>query len=431
MSKTFDAPTGGVYRYYILFTLMFAFMFNITDRLAMSIVIEDIKGEFLLSDTQIGLLAGFAFTIFYVLLGVPAGRLADRTNRKNMAAIAVSLWSLMAALCGLAVGFWTLFLARLGVGVGEAGGGPPSVSILSDYFEPHELSKAMGIFAIGAVLGPTLGFIAGGYLADAYGWRWMFIILGLPGVLLGVIMYLTIREPRRGRFVKNDGPDAKAVTQEPFWTTMSSLGKNRIFVRVVSANAVTIITGYAFSIWLAPILIRNFGISKSDVGLYLGIAWLAGGIPGMYFGGIIADRLALKNEKWRSWVCAITIALALPFLCACLFMDSAMWMLILYAIGYGLMVAAQGPSISMIQSAVAPTERATASSFASLSATFLGYAIGPAIAGFISDMLKPAYGELSLNYAVFTIVAISLTLGSLGYIWASKAFAYRPAVAAA
>jgi MFS family permease len=424
--KTSDAPKdelgGNVYRFYVLFTLMFAFMFNITDRLAMSIVIEDIKTEFLLSDTQIGLLAGFAFTIFYVLLGIPAGRLADRTNRKKMVAVAVSLWSLMAALCGLAVGFWTLFLARLGVGVGEAGGGPPSVSILSDYFAPQELSKVMGIFALGAVFGPTLGFIAGGYLAEAYGWRWMFIILGLPGVLLGVIIYLTVKEPKRGRYVANEKEAVEPARQEPFWTTMLSLGKNKIFVRVVIANALTIITGYTFSIWLAPILIRNFAIAQSDVGLYLGLAWLAGGIPGMVLGGMISDRLARRNSKWRSWVCAITVALALPMLCACLFMEDIFWMLALYTIGYGLMVAAQGPSISMIQVSVTPTERATASSFSSLLATFLGYAIAPAIVGIASDILKPGYQELSLNYAVFFVVAVSLILGSLGYIWASKAF---------
>ncbi|MEL6875608.1 MAG: MFS transporter, partial [Pseudomonadota bacterium] len=316
-----------------------------------------------------------------------------------------------------------LFLARLGVGVGEAGGGPPSVSMLSDYFKPHELSRAMGIFSMGAVLGPTVGFVAGGYLAEFYGWRWMFIILGLPGVLLGLIVYLTVKEPQRGRFVAKADKVATPQKQQPFLATMAKMWKNKIFVRVVTSNALTIVTGYAFSIWLAPILMRNFGISKLEVGLYLGAAWLAGGIPGMYFGGVISDRLAQRNAKWRAWVCALTVAMALPFLFACLLMNDAFTMLALYAIGYGLMVAAQGPSISMIQSAVAPTERATASAFASLSATFLGYAVGPALAGLISDLLRPEYGDLSLNYSVLAIITISLVGGSLGYVWASRAFA--------
>ena len=418
MSASNGAATGGVYRYYVLFTLMLGLTFNITDRLAMSIVIEDVKAEFLLNDTQIGLLAGFAFTIFYVLLGVPAGRLADRTNRKTMAAAAVSLWSLMAALCGLAVGFWTLFLARLGVGVGEAGGGPPSVSILSDYFEPHELSKAMGIFMLGAVFGPMVGFAVGGMLAEAYGWRWMFILLGLPGVLLGIIMYFTIREPERGRFVEQKNN----ASQEPFFATMASLWKNKIFVRVVTANALTIITGYAFSIWLAPILIRTFEIPVAQVGIYLGIVWVAGGVPGMVLGGMISDRMATLDPRWRAWVCMITVGLSLPFMAACLLVDEVFWTLTLYAIGYGLMVAAQGPSLSMIQSAVQPTERATASAFSSLSATFLGYAIGPVIVGLISDLLAPAYGPLSLNYSVLAMITFSLVFGSIGYMWVGRAF---------
>lgn len=429
MSKFSGAVTGGIYRYYVLILLMLTFMFNIADRLVMSILIEDIKAEFTLSDTQIGLLAGTAFTVFYLLLGVPAGRLADRTNRKNMVAIALSLWSLMSALCGAAVGFWTLFLARLGVGVGEAGGGPPSVSIITDYFAPHELSRAMGIFAVGAVLGPVLGYAAGGLVAEAYGWRWTFVILGVPGVLLGLILYLTVHEPKRGRYfardAKSEAPnelaDELADAQQPFMVTMRSLWRNSVFFRVVLANSFTNIPSFAFAIWLAPTLMRNFDVTAGEVGVYLGAVLFVGGVPGMILGGYLADYLAKKNPRWRPWYCAFAVLLVLPFWSLCLLSDSLEMTLALYICGYVLLVSTQGAAISMVQSSVMPTERGTASSISSLSINLLGYGIGPALIGLMSDNWAAAYGTMSLSYAVIVTVVVSLTLAALLFWWTGKA----------
>ncbi|WP_417592243.1 spinster family MFS transporter [Parasphingorhabdus sp.] len=426
MSKLPEQTSGGVYRYYVLIMLMLTFMFNITDRLVMSILIEDIKAEFLLSDTQIGLLAGTAFTVFYLILGVPAGRLADRTNRKTMVALSLSLWSLMSALCGAALGFWTLLLARLGVGVGEAGGSPPSVSIITDYFAPHELSRAMGIYAAGAVLGPVLGYAAGGLLAEAYGWRWTFVILGLPGILLGIILYLTVREPRRGRYFKQKARKSGTEKQEPFMTTMRSLWTNNIFVRVVLANSFTNIPSFAFAIWLAPTLIRNFDVSKGEVGLYLGAVLFAGGVPGMILGGYLADYLARKSPKWRPWYCALAVMLTLPFWAFCLLSTSLEMTLALYICGYILLVSTQGAAISMVQAAVLPTERGTASSISSLSINLLGYGIGPALIGLMSDNWADSYGSMSLSYAVIATVVVSLSMATLLFWWTAKAVDAEP-----
>lgn len=429
MNKNSSPATGGVYRYYVLIMLMLTFMFNITDRLVMSILIEDIKAEFVLSDTQIGLLAGTAFTVFYLILGVPAGRLADRTNRKTMVAVSLSLWSLMSALCGAALGFWTLLLARLGVGVGEAGGGPPSVSIITDYFAPHELSRAMGIYAAGAVLGPVLGYAAGGLLAEAYGWRWTFVILGLPGILLGIILYLTVREPQRGRYFKQKARKSGADKQEPFMTTMRSLWTNNIFVRVVLANSFTNIPSFAFAIWLAPTLIRNFDVSKGEVGVYLGAVLFAGGVPGMILGGYLADYLAKKNPRWRPWYCALAVLLTLPFWTFCLLSTSLEMTLALYICGYILLVSTQGAAISMVQAAVLPTERGTASSISSLSINLLGYGIGPALIGLMSDNWADSYGSMSLSYAVIATVVVSLSMATILFWWAAKAVNAEPAPA--
>jgi len=422
--KTSTAPaSGGIYRYYVLIMLMLTFMFNIADRLVMSILIEDIKAEFVLSDTQIGLLAGTAFTVFYLVLGVPAGRLADRTNRKTMVAVSLSLWSLMSALCGAAIGFWTLLLARLGVGVGEAGGGPPSVSIITDYFAPHELSRAMGIFAVGAVLGPVLGYAAGGLIAEAYGWRWTFVILGLPGILLGILLYFTVLEPARGRFFEGKGQKAAADGQQPFMSTMRSLWTNNVFVRVVLANSFTNIPSFAFAIWLAPTLIRNFDVTQGEVGVYLGAVLFAGGVPGMILGGYLADFLAGKNPRWRPYYCAVAVMLVLPFWTFCLLSDSLEMTLALYICGYVLLVSTQGAAISMVQSAVMPTERGTASSISSLSINLLGYGIGPALIGLMSDNWAEAHGSMSLNYAVIATVVVSLSMATVLFWWTGKAVA--------
>ena len=430
MNNSSSPASGGIYRYYVLIMLMLTFMFNITDRLVMSILIEDIKAEFVLSDTQIGLLAGTAFTIFYLLLGIPAGRLADRTNRRTMIAVAVSLWSVMAALCGAATGFWTLFLARLGVGVGEAGGAPPSVSIITDYFAPHELSRAMGIFAAGAVLGPVLGYSAGGYLAAEYGWRWAFILLGLPGVILGIIIYLTIREPVRGRYFQGDPKASGTEKQEPFRTAMLSLWRNSIVARVISANAFANIPSFAFAIWLAPILIRKFEITQGEAGLYLGAVLFIGGVPGMIFGGFLADYLAKRTPKWRPWYCALALALTLPFWASCLLAETLQWTLGLYVVGYILLVSTQGAAYSMIQAAVKPTERGTASAVGSLLANLLGYAIGPALIGVMSDGWADEYGAMSLSYAVMVTAVVSLIVSVCLFWWTSKAMTYQPSALA-
>ena len=423
MKRKSGAVAGGVYRYYVLIMLMLTFMFNIADRLVMSILIEDIKAEFVLSDTQIGLLAGTAFTVFYLVLGVPAGRLADRTNRKTIVAVSLSLWSLMSALCGAAIGFWTLLLARLGVGVGEAGGGPPSVSIITDYFAPHELSRAMGIFAVGAVLGPVLGYAAGGLIAEAYGWRWTFVILGLPGILLGILLYFTVLEPARGRYFEGKTGKADASKQQPFMSTMRSLWTNNVFVRVVLANSFTNIPSFAFAIWLAPTLIRNFDVTQGEVGVYLGAVLFAGGVPGMILGGYLADFLARKNPRWRPWYCAVAVMLVLPFWTFCLLSDSLEMTLALYICGYVLLVSTQGAAISMVQSAVMPAERGTASSISSLSINLLGYGIGPALIGLMSDNWAAAHGSMSLNYAVIATVLVSLSMATFLFWWTGKAVA--------
>jgi MFS family permease len=199
-AHTTDRSKPGAYRWYVLGLLTLTSAFSVADRLVFGILVQDIKAEFDLSDFELGLLGGLAFSLIYVIAGFPAARLADRSTRKNIVATAIAFWSLMTAACGMATGFWTLFAARTGVGVGEGCSGPSSQSLVADYFTRGELAKAMGFLTIGASMGTAGGLIIGGQLAEIFDWRWAFILMGLPGLLLGGIIYLTVREPLRGRY---------------------------------------------------------------------------------------------------------------------------------------------------------------------------------------------------------------------------------------
>ncbi|MFM7348105.1 MAG: MFS transporter, partial [Erythrobacter sp.] len=215
---TTDDDKPGAYRWYVLALFTATSAFSVADRLVFGILVQDIKAEFGLSDLQLGLLGGLAFSLIYVLAGFPAARLADRSTRKTIVAAAIAFWSLLTAACGLATGFWTLFLARTGVGVGEGCSGPSSQSVIADYFPRSELAKAMGYLTIGASMGTAGGLIIGGQLAEIFDWRWAFILMGLPGLVLGGVIYFTVREPVRGRYA----PAGTDMTQLPLGQTIRS-----------------------------------------------------------------------------------------------------------------------------------------------------------------------------------------------------------------
>ena len=384
------------YRYYVLALLTVAAIFSIADRLVLSILLEDIKAEFALTDTELGLLTGLAFALFYVLAGFPIARLADRSNRKNIVAAALAFYSLMTALCGAATGFWTLFLARMGVGVGVGGAGPPAVSLLPDYFKKSELARAMSIHTWGAVLGTGCGLIAGGMLAAAFGWRMAFVLLGLPGLALGLLIFFTMKEPPRGRYT----PKALDTKQVRFGETIGSFLKNKVLMYTCMAWALVTTIGYAMAIWLAPIMLRNFEMDTANVGLVLGLTFIIGGIPGPILGGMLVDWLSKTDVRWRAWIPAIGTIGCLPLYYLCLTAGTLEAFLGFFVFGYLLFLFQNGPSIAIIQMTTSTGERATAFAFALLFNNMCGQALGPFVIGVTSDALAPEYGPQSLNIAV-------------------------------
>lgn len=406
------------YRYYVLIILTVVSMINIMDRLIMSILLEDIKAEFTMTDTQLGVLAGLAFALFYALMSIPIARWADVSNRKNILAAALIIWSGMTALCGTATGFVSLFLARLGVGIGEAGGSPPSYSIIADYFKPSERARAMGVYITGAVLGTGGGLIVGGLLGEWLGWRMTFFVLGVPGILLGILLYFTVKEPPRGRY---DAGDDAAKQATDLKRTLKSLAGNKVYVRVSVSFAMLTMVGYAMALWLAPILLRNFDVSLGEVGLYLGTTYIVGGIPGPLIGGYLTDYMVKLDARWRAWIPAIFILSSVGTFWFCLSADTLWEFLGFFALTYALFMIPQGASLSMLQSSVGSGERALGTSFALLINSMVGLAIGPLLIGLLSDTLAPTYGAKSLNYALMTVCGTAAVIAALCYFWTSRA----------
>ena len=416
-APTTDRAEGVNYRWYVLAALTFVSMFSIADRLVLSILIEDIKRDFALSDSQLGLLTGVAFSLFYVLFGFPFARLADRSTRKTIIAGALAAWSVMTMLCGAATGFWSLFVMRMGVGVGEGASGPAGQSLLADYFRREQLARAMGFLTLGATVGTVTGLIAGGLLADQFGWRMAFVLLGLPGILHALLVFSTVREPPRGRY---DLGGAEEARQRPLGETIARLLGNKVYIGVVAGFAVQIMIGYAMAIWMAPIMLRNFGVSTGTVGLFLGLAFLVGGIPGPIAGGFLTDWLVRRDERWRAWlpgllgtICLVPLALSL--------LAANFWIFLgLFAISYALFVATQAPILSLLQLSLDASERAFGVALALFFNNLIGQALSAAAIGAMSDAFKPQLGAGSLNLAVFIVCAgagvVALTL----FAWTAR-----------
>lgn len=408
-----EANKPGAYRWYVLGLLTLTSAFSVADRLVFGILVEDIKAEFQLSDFQLGLLGGAAFSLVYLIAGFPAARLADRSVRKNIVAGAISFWSLMTAACGLATGFWTLFAARTGVGVGEGCSGPSSQSIVADFFARNELAKAMGFLTIGATMGTAGGLIIGGQLAEMFNWRWAFVLMGLPGVLIGAVIYFTVREPPRGRYA----PPGTDMAQLPLGQTIRSLVTNRVFMGLALGWAVQIMIGYALAFWMAAVMLRQFPISTGDVGLYLGFTFFLGGIPGPILGGYLTHWLTLRDERWRAWLpgvvslgCVVPLGLSLTSSGFGAFLG---W----FGLAYGIYVASQAGIMSGIQAAVEPASRGFAVAIALFFNNLVGQAFGLAVIGAVSDVLAPAQGDNSLAVAVFGVCLVSGLASLAIFVW--------------
>ncbi len=392
------------YRRYALFVLVMVYTSSHVDRQIMGILIQPIKEEFLVSDTALGFLSGFAFALFYATLGLPVAVWADRGNRRNIIALAITLWSGMTALCGFAGSFIQLALCRIGVGVGEAGSSPPSHAMIADLYPPEQRSGALGIYALGVYIGVMLGFLIGGFVAQEFGWRWAFLIVGLPGLLIALIVRFTLIEPPRGHSENRAPPMEKGSIKKGF----AHLMKSPASFHLTFGCTLTAFVGYGSVIWVPAFLIRSHGINVAEAGLILApMVGILGGI-GAFFGGKLADYLAQKDLRWNAWVVSCAKLAAIPGIFVFYLADDLTTALWAYAPVSILGAFYLGPTFAMIQSSAPLHMRAMAAAILLFILNIIGLGAGPQLVGIISDLLNPSVGTDSLRYALLSVSMMTL-----------------------
>lgn len=406
------AARPSLRRYYVLGLLTAVYALNFLDRTIFNVLIEPIKKEFALSDTMMGLLAGFGFVLFYSLLGIPIARVADRLNRRNIVALAFAFWSAMTALCGMATSVTALAFARIGVGIGESAGTPASQSIVADLFSKNERPRALGIYAVGTYLGVFLGYFIGGYVNQHYGWRMAFFSAGLPGIALAAVLWLTISEPKRGAM-------AETFTPEPLGPTLRFLGSQQTFVIVLIGFCLTTYTNYATAAWIPPFLARVHHLTSAEIGTYAGTFKGLAGMAGTLVGGLVVARISKRDDRWKLWAPAITSGMAGPVFALCLLTPDFATMVAALALASFMVGFHLGPIFAIAQTVARPSMRALASALVLLTATCFGQGVGPLAVGMINDALKNDYGVNAVRYSLLS-AAITTTLGALLFVWAAR-----------
>ena len=383
------------YRTYVLSALGIAALFNFFDRSIFSVLAVSIKSDLNLSDTQIGLLGGFGFALFYAIVGIPLARIADRHNRITLVSVCLAVWSLATAACGMASGFISLLLARIGVGAGEAGCFPPSYSVLSDYYPPARRAFAIGVFHFWGNIGFLLGLVGAGIVSDLFGWRAAFIIFGLPGILFAVILKLTVREPVRGALDK-----ARAPVELGLGETVKALAARRAYIHLFVAYSLSAFAFYAILLWLPQFFARTFSMTQSELGIYYGFAFGGGMIVGVGLGAVIAPRFIAADRRWEMLFPAVAAFLSLPLALGVLVVPSQSAALILTFLFCACASSGLGPGFAAVQSLSEPGIRATASALILFSAALVGQGLGPTLVGVLSDALRAPLGEHSLPFSI-------------------------------
>lgn len=431
-----NAGTAGGAR--VLAILLVAYIFNFIDRQIIGILAVPIKKELALTDTQLSLMGGIAFALFYSGLAIPIAWLADRKSRVNIIAFSVALWSLFTAACGFAQNFWHLFLARMGVGIGEAGGVAPSYALVSDYFPKEKRGRALAFFSLGIPIGSALGVFFGGWIASHLDWRSAFLIVGLAGLPAALLVRLGIREPVRGGFDSADG--AASEPAPPFRIVAGRLARTPSFWLLSFGAASGSILGYGLIFWLPSFFSRSFDFAGMDpimsalpgwftggadpklvrVSIFYGTIVLVGGAAGTWLGGWLADRKGGGRPASYALIPAICFLIAAPAFALGLFAPSLILGWLLFALGQMLALAWLGPVIAAVQHIVPPNMRATASASFLFINNLIGIGFGIFFLGFMSDRMNAAYGDDALRYSILYGLGFYLLSAALYFLAAAR-----------
>jgi MFS family permease len=377
------------YRYYVAWLLCGVYTLSIMDRQLVAILVEPIRKEFVLQDWHMGLLSGFAFAIFYTVLGVPLARLADRNNRVTIIGVSLLVWSAFTGLTGLARTFVHLLIARVGVAVGEAGCNPAAYSLIGDYFEARRRATALSIFHMGGYIGSFLGLLLGGWIGHTYGWRAAFLLVGLPGIAVALLMKLTLRELPRGF----SDPVRAVAEPPPVGQVVRALLTKTSFRHLAFAAALHNFAVYGVGNWYAAFLMRSHGMNVAKAGTILAICTVIGGAAGTYLGGMLSDRLAARRHESRYylWVPALSLIVGFPLSQGVLLFDDTSIVIALLTPVVMCSAASLAPSIAATYGLVGIRERALASAVLLFIVNLIGLGLGPLFAGFASDQLRQMF----------------------------------------
>ena len=370
--------------------------FYYADRQAFGLVLPLIKKEMQLTDTQIGLLAGLAFVLFYSILAVPVARLADRSNRRNILAFGVGFWSLMTAISGLSANVWQLATARFLMGAGEAAGLAPLTSMVSDIFDRVRRPMAMAFATCGNALSSLIMFPILGLVANAYGWREAFFVAGVPGMILTVLLICFVKEPAR----TSDGAGKAKAPQESFAKTLRYLLSAPAYVLAALGAALVGISLYADQTWNASFLTRVHGLNLAQVGASIGLIKGVMGLSGGLLAGVVVSKLCRLSERWRLWVPGLACILVMPS--ELLFLTAPDIRIALVGLAMAsFFIGAHYAQVFAVFQDVAPTRmRATAVSLFILCVAPIGQVIGPLVVGFLNDLWATKYGVEAIRYSL-------------------------------
>ena len=404
-------------RWYVLAILTVVYALNIADRFSISTLIEPIRQELRLSDSGVAFLTGVALALFYVTIGIPIAALADRTDRRRILALALALWSVMTAVCGLAQNYWQLLLARFGVGIGEAGGTPPSTSILADKFPPARRPMALSIFALGACLGAWLGSSVAGGAAERSGWRAAFLVLGLPGLAVALIVWLTVREPRRGQL------DSTTSAQQPstLLATLRFIAGQRSAVHLLLGGSVATFWSWGLMWWTPTFLQRSHHLTVGQAGQLLGRMHLIAGTAGTLLAGWLMGRRAAADPRYVArllgWVTALTTIPSIILYCV-LSEQAATVLLWTFVPAVYFYI---GPILGLLQNVVPANMRATACAILLFIANVANLVLAPQLIGWLSDWFAGSFGagQESLRWALLLLAPTGFWAG--WHLWTSGA----------
>lgn len=414
-SKKFDSAT---YRNYVLGMLTLVYVFNFLDRQLLVILQEPIKEELGLSDTQLGLLSGLAFAVVYATFALPISQLAERWNRRSLISISLAVWSGMTAITGFVSNFTQLLFARAAVGIGEAGASPASHSIISDIFPINRRATALAFYSSGINIGILAGFLIGGWINEFFGWRMAFVVAGVPGILLALVLRFTIAEP-----IKGQGQGIRVEGKTPkFLDTARGLWGKSSFRHMAWAATLQTLMNFGIINWMPSFMIRIHGMSTGEVGTWLALSIGVAGALGTFGGGWLSDRLAERDRRYYQWVPAASVLILVPLMSVVLLMTDSTLAMLVFMIPACLQSVCLGPLLASTHALADIRSKAVASAILFFITNLVGVGLGPLSIGIVSDYLEPSYGTDSLRWALLSVVVVIGLWCAVHYLLAARTF---------